>query len=69
MNNNLLHQVALTLVPNIGPVQARTLVDHFGDAAAVFKAKNLRWNHLKALAQYVHGALKILQRSKRLKKN
>ena len=39
MTNNLLYQVALTLVPNIGPVQARTLIEHFGDAAAVFKAK------------------------------
>lgn len=39
MNDTLLHRVALTLVPNIGPVQARILVDHFGEAASVFKAK------------------------------
>jgi len=39
MNTHLLHQIALTLVPNIGAVQARILVDHFGEAPAVFKAK------------------------------
>ncbi|MEO6315911.1 MAG: DNA-processing protein DprA [Chitinophagaceae bacterium] len=39
MNTNLLHQVALTLVPNIGPVQAKILIDHFGDPSSIFKAK------------------------------
>jgi DNA processing protein len=39
MNNDLLHQLALTLVPNIGDVHAKILVQHFGDALSVFKAK------------------------------
>lgn len=39
MQNELLYEVALTLVPNIGPVQSKLLIDHFGDAPAVFKAK------------------------------
>ncbi len=39
MNNDLLYQVALTLIPNIGPVQSRILIDHFGDAESIFKAK------------------------------
>jgi len=39
MNNNLLHRVALTLVPHIGAVQARILIDHFGDPSVIFKAK------------------------------
>lgn len=39
MQNTLLHQVALTLVPHIGPVQAKLLIEHLGDATAVFKAK------------------------------
>src|SRR5206468_2460364 len=38
MPDNLLHQIALTLIPNIGPVQARILVEHFGDAESIFKA-------------------------------
>jgi DNA processing protein len=39
MQNELLHQVALTLIPNIGSVQAKILVEHFGSASAVFTAK------------------------------
>jgi len=39
MNSDLLHQLALTLVPNIGDVHAKILVQHFGDATSVFEAK------------------------------
>jgi DNA processing protein len=39
MNNELLHQLALSLVPNIGDVQAKILIQHFGEASAIFKAK------------------------------
>lgn len=35
----LLYQLALTQVPNIGDIQARLLVQHFGSASAIFKAK------------------------------
>jgi len=63
MNNNLLHQVALTMVPNIGPVQARLLVDHFGDASSIFHAKiasletlegigTVRARNIKSFAQF-----------------
>jgi DNA processing protein len=39
MNSELLHQLALALVPNIGDVQAKILINHFGDASSIFKAK------------------------------
>jgi DNA processing protein len=39
MNNELLYQLALTLVPNIGDVQAKILVQHFGSASSIFNAK------------------------------
>ena len=39
MNYELLYRIALTLVPNIGDVQSKALINHFGDAASVFKAK------------------------------
>ncbi len=39
LNNDLLYQVALTLVPNIGDVHAKTLALHFGSAHAVFNAR------------------------------
>ncbi|MFM6923997.1 MAG: DNA-processing protein DprA, partial [Ferruginibacter sp.] len=39
MHNDLLYQIALTLVPNIGDVHAKALVNRYGDAQSVFKAK------------------------------
>ncbi len=39
MNNELYHQIALTLIPGIGPVQAKQLIEHFGNAEYIFKAK------------------------------
>lgn len=38
MNGELLYQLALTQVPQIGDVHAKILVQHFGSAAAIFKA-------------------------------
>jgi DNA processing protein len=38
MNGDLLYQLALTLVPQIGHVHARILVQHFGAASDIFKA-------------------------------
>ena len=38
MTDDLLYQIALTMVPNIGPVQANILVEHFGDAKSIFKS-------------------------------
>jgi DNA processing protein len=38
MNNDILYQVALTLVPNIGDVHAKALVNIYGNAESIFKA-------------------------------
>jgi DNA processing protein len=39
LTNDLLYQIALTTVPNIGAVQAKILIEHFGNAQAIFQAK------------------------------
>ena len=39
MTNDLLYQVALTLVPNVGCVQAKILIETYGNAESIFKAK------------------------------
>jgi DNA processing protein len=39
MSNDLIYQIALTLVPNIGDVHAKALTLLYGSAEAVFKAK------------------------------
>lgn len=39
MNNDLLYQLALTSIPHIGPVHAKTLSRHFSTAEEIFTAK------------------------------
>ncbi len=39
MSQELLCQVALTQVPELGPVQARLLIEHLGYASQIFKAR------------------------------
>lgn len=38
MKNELLYQLALAHVPHIGPIHAKTLVEQFGNATAIFQA-------------------------------
>ena len=38
MNSDLIYQISLSLIPNIGDVHAKALVNFFGDAASIFKA-------------------------------
>lgn len=44
LQNEILYQLALTLIPQIGPVQAKILLAHFGNASAILQAKA---GHLK----------------------
>lgn len=37
--DDVLYQIALTLVPHIGDVHAKTLINRYGDARSVFRAK------------------------------
>src|SRR4051812_25090351 len=38
MNDDLLYQISLTLIPNIGPVQAKILSEHFNSAKDIIRA-------------------------------
>jgi DNA processing protein len=51
MNNTLSYQIALSLVPNIGAVQAKILLEHFGDAAAIFRAKKSTLDRLEGIGE------------------
>ena len=46
MQSDLFYQIALTLVPNIGDVRAKALIETFGDAESVFKTAK---KHLEAI--------------------
>lgn len=51
MDAELLYRVALTMTPQIGPVQARMLVDHFGDATTIFSAKKQSLSQLPNIGE------------------
>lgn len=48
MSTPLLYQIALTLVPNIGPVQAKLLLQHY-EAEEVFKAKKFSLEKIEGI--------------------
>lgn len=58
MNNDLLYQIALTLVPNIGNVHAKSLVNMYGDAQSVFKAKKKDLEHIEGIGTIRANSIK-----------
>ncbi|MGN6400270.1 MAG: DNA-processing protein DprA [Flavisolibacter sp.] len=49
MSNELLYQLSLTLVPNIGDVQAKLLLQHFGSASSIFKARQSELDKIEGI--------------------
>lgn len=58
MTNDLLYQIALTLVPNIGDVHAKSLVNAYGDAQSVFKAKKKDLEHMEGIGTVRAASIK-----------
>lgn len=58
MKDELVFQVALTLIPNIGPVQARILVEHFGSASAVILASEFKLKQIEGIGEVRARAIK-----------
>lgn len=69
MHPGLLYQLALTLVPNIGDVQAKLLVQHYGSATAIFKARRKDLEKLEGIGAVRAGSTKGLTISLRPKKS
>jgi len=61
MQNDLLYQIALTLVPNIGDVHAKALVNNYGSAEAVFKAKKKDLEHMEGIGTVRANSIKTFQ--------
>ena len=70
MQPDLLYQIALTLVPNIGDVHAKALINVFGDAQSIFKAKKkdlesiegigtVRANSIKAFTDFTNSEAEV----------
>lgn len=58
MNNDLLHQISLTLIPGIGDVHAKALVNHFGNAEAIFKAKKKELEEIEGIGSIKAKSIK-----------
>jgi len=58
MHNDLLYQIALTLVPNIGDVHAKALVNMYGDAHSIFSAKKKELDHMEGIGTVRAKAIK-----------
>lgn len=58
MNDDLLYQVALTLVPHIGDVQAKALVGIYGDARSIFKARKKELEKLEGIGTVRAASIK-----------
>ncbi|QNA45774.1 DNA-processing protein DprA [Lacibacter sediminis] len=58
MNTDLLYQLALTQVPNIGDVQAKILAEEFGTAEAIFKAKKSTLEKIEGIGEVRASSIK-----------
>ncbi|MBC7888842.1 MAG: DNA-protecting protein DprA [Ferruginibacter sp.] len=58
MTNDLLYQIALTLVANIGDVHAKALVNRFGDAQSIFKAKKKDLENMEGIGTVRANSIK-----------
>ena len=59
MNNDIIFQIALTLVPQIGDVRAKSLINIYGDAESVFKAPKRQLEKIEGIG--IVGASGIKQ--------
>ncbi len=59
MNNDLLYQIALTLIPNIGDVRAKSLVEKFGDAETIFKTRKNILENIEGIGSIAANSIKV----------
>lgn len=59
MSNDLLYQIALTLVPNIGPVQARILTERFDKAGEIFNASKKELGSIDGIGEVRAKCIKM----------
>jgi len=58
MHNDLLYQISLTVVPNIGDVHAKALINHFGNAEDIFKAKKKELEEIEGIGSVRAASIK-----------
>jgi DNA processing protein len=68
MKSDLLYQIALTQVPHVGYVHAKTLALHFGSAEAVFKANRSLLEKMDGIGSIRAGSIKSFKDFRRAEK-
>jgi DNA processing protein len=58
MQDELYYQLALTMIPDLGPVRCRLLIEHFGSASAVFTAKKKELSRIEGIGDFSAAAIK-----------
>ena len=58
MSSQLLYQIALTLIPNIGDVRAKALLEHFGEAEKIFKATKSNLENIEGIGTIAANSIK-----------
>ena len=59
MKDELHFQVALTMIPDLGPIRSRILIDHFGSASALFNAKKKEISAIEGIGENCARSLKV----------
>ncbi len=58
MHNELLYQISLSLVPNIGDIHAKALINYFGNAPSVFSANKKELESLEGIGTIRANSIK-----------
>ena len=66
MNNDLLHQIALTLLPNIGDIHAKALINIYGNAENIFKAKKKELENIDGIGTIRANSIKYFSDFERI---
>ena len=64
MNNDLLYQIALTQIPNIGDVHAKALIGIYGEAEAIFKAPKAQLENIEGIGAVRANSIKYFNEFK-----
>ena len=68
MTNDLLYQLALTNVANIGPVQAKILTEHFHNAEDIFKSSKKQLESIEGIGEVRARSIKLFEHFSALEK-
>jgi DNA processing protein len=62
MDSELISRLAIPFIPNIGPVQARLLIDHFRSASAIFSASETELLQIEGIGKVRARSIKSFNR-------